>query len=738
MPGITPIFAFGVVSLPMLGWLIAAAAPILIHFWSRQKYREMSWAAMEYLLAAMKQQTRRLHFEQWLLLALRTLIIVLLVLAIAEPFVQPGRLVHSSAARTHRVIVIDGSYSMAYKPGKDGKSGNKSRFEAARQLAAQIVEQGRQGDAFSLVLMSSPPRVVVGTAALAHGEMLDEIKSLVRPDTSADLPATVDLLRTLIDRIGDDNPDLLQHEVYFLTDLQRVGWLPRPTSAAKEFHLSSRKLAERAALVIIDLGQPDAENLAVTGLYTLQPMTALSRRIDFQATLKNFGRKTLKRQPLELLVDGKHVARRQVDLAPGGVASASFSYRFETPGDHSVEIRADGDPLEVDNRRWMAVPVRQAVRVLCVDGRPSGDWLDSATDHLVSALWPWLEEPDSAWIRPEVAPESALLERDLAVYDCIFLCNVAQFTSGEARVLNAYLSSGGSLVFFLGDEVLAERYNRELGGDSPGKLRILPARLGAIVSGDQYRLDPLDYRHPIAKEFRGHERAGLLTTPVSKYFRLIVPKDSRAKVALATGSGDPLIVEESIGRGRVLLVATSADDSWTVMPRWPSYPAIIQELLAFCIAAQLQQRNVPVGRPLGASMSAPAVDEPGTMQRPDGSSRTLRLRPEGDYSAWNYSDTMTSGIYTARFGSPVDVSQSFAVNVNTVESNLAQLSVDELRSEVWPDVPFTHQTTWRDTSQPLADPIVRPERLHVWLLYAVLVLLFAETFLAWRFGHHTT
>ena len=104
---LTPIFAFGVVSLPILGWLAAAAAPILIHLWSRRKHREMSWAAMEYLLAAMRRKTRRLHFEQWLLLALRTLIVVLLVMAVAEPFLQPSRLIHGSAARTHRVIVID-------------------------------------------------------------------------------------------------------------------------------------------------------------------------------------------------------------------------------------------------------------------------------------------------------------------------------------------------------------------------------------------------------------------------------------------------------------------------------------------------------------------------------------------------------------------------------------------------------------------------------------------------------
>ena len=75
-----PLLAFGIANLPMLGWLAAAAAPIVIHLWNRRQHREMPWAAMEYLLAAVQRQSRRLLVEQWLLLAIRTLLVVLVVL----------------------------------------------------------------------------------------------------------------------------------------------------------------------------------------------------------------------------------------------------------------------------------------------------------------------------------------------------------------------------------------------------------------------------------------------------------------------------------------------------------------------------------------------------------------------------------------------------------------------------------------------------------------------------------
>ncbi len=75
-----PLLAFGFTNLPMLGWLGAAAAPILIHLWSRRRYRQMYWAAMEYLLAALRRTRRWMNLEQWLLLLVRTLIVVLVVL----------------------------------------------------------------------------------------------------------------------------------------------------------------------------------------------------------------------------------------------------------------------------------------------------------------------------------------------------------------------------------------------------------------------------------------------------------------------------------------------------------------------------------------------------------------------------------------------------------------------------------------------------------------------------------
>jgi hypothetical protein len=237
--------------------------------------------------------------------------------------------------------------------------------------------------------------------------------------------------------------------------------------------------------------------------------------------------------------------------------------------------------------------------------------------------------------------------------------------------------------------------------------------------------------------FRGRGEAGLLTTPVFKYFKMQVPKNSSARVVLAATSGDPLVVEEKIERGHVILLATSADTSWTAMPLWPSFLPLVQEILAFCLGGDAKPRNLEVGDTIAAPVPLTSADAPVTMHTPDGRNQQARRRTKDGANLLEFADTTQSGVYAARFGPPVDRSLFFAVNVDTAESDLAQLSPDQLRTEVWPGVAFLHQTAWQNAGRSAIEASLAGSGLQVELLYMVLALIFLETFLAWRFGYHT-
>src|SRR3954462_6867687 len=70
----------------MLWGALAAGIPIALHFFYRSRYRTVPWAAMEFLLTSIEQTSRRLKFQELLLLIARVVLLLLLALALMRPY----------------------------------------------------------------------------------------------------------------------------------------------------------------------------------------------------------------------------------------------------------------------------------------------------------------------------------------------------------------------------------------------------------------------------------------------------------------------------------------------------------------------------------------------------------------------------------------------------------------------------------------------------------------------------
>jgi hypothetical protein len=731
------VFAFGFSNVAILGWLAAAAAPLLIHLWSRHRFRETPWAAMQFLLAAMRKNARRLQLQQWLLLAVRTLIILLVVLALAEPYGEE-LMAGGTAVPSHRILVIDGSYSMAYRT-----NGN-TNFARAKQMATDMVRASGPGDVFTIILMASVPKLVLGTDVYDHTSVIHQIETLAQTHEGDDLGRTLSLVRDAISSKGDRRlPERKQIFVY--TDLQRRAWEPlangklsgdktKQSAIADAIH----SISSQATIFLFDLSQRPSENLAVTSWSAADPIITTGREIGFDATLHNFGREPQMGSRVELLVDDVAVGERTVDVSAGGDASIHFVHKFSFVGFHIVTVRTASDRLDVDNVRSLVVPVREEIRVLCVSGR------EGAAKYVSDALNP--NPAGNSSIRPVVIGEGDFDEAELSNFDCVFLCNVAQLTTNEAQRLAHYVEAGGGLVLFLGDRVLPDRYNAQVSfgkkKNSPQEMSapLLPVQIGGVVAQKQFGIDPLEYRHPIVSPFRGRERAGLLTTPINRYFKLdISQKSPGTEIAARTTSGDPLIVTSPLEHGRVVLIGTdcslSSVDSasrepWTSWPTWPSFLPIVREILAYATSGQHSKWQQPVGTQLVGSVAGVQPSNANQIKlhvvRPDGrvSPVSMQTTPSGE--EWSYPDTDRSGIYSVR-GLPGGHTQQFAVNVDTVESDLATVDARKLPPEIKVGGMLSGDAI--GPSSPIQSlPWARS------VLWAVVALMFVESLMAWQFG----
>jgi hypothetical protein len=535
-----PLFAF-LFSTPLLALLTAAGAagvPIVIHLLNRRRFRIVHWAAMRFLLAAQRQNTRKLRLEQFLLLAVRTLIVLLLVLAMAGvmPWAEgfwarlfPESIVRAAPGerRTHHIILLDGSFSMATRRG-DGTC-----FEHARQQARRIVQQAAAGDGFSVLLMAAPPRRIVPGPSQDAGRVLYEIDSVRLPHGNADLAGT---LNAVADLVRSSPGRFEEREVYFLTDLQRSTWSGRTGS-----NLSAvvQQLAGRARLIFVDSGQNGLPNTAVTSLTLGAPLATTGAATPIGVTIHHYGAEPRHQVPVDLYVGRartsaadpplalQRVREIQTDLSPGP-NTLSFSYTFPIAGDYALQVRLAPDALDLDDSRSAVVTVKDQVPVLLVNGKPANDIYETASEWLADALNPYQpgKAPGNVPARPRIISESQFADAalgDLTPYDCVFLCDLAGLSSGEVHRLDTHLRRGGGIVFCLGPHVDLEAYNRLLYRNGQG---LLPARLiGRQQAPEQqffnFFADEDSYHQPPLDAFAGErDRVGLLLARFRQYIRV--------------------------------------------------------------------------------------------------------------------------------------------------------------------------------------------------------------------------
>ena len=722
------LLAFGFASPWLLWGLVAATLPVLIHLLHRGKLEKTPWAAMRFLLAASEKTLRRIRLEQLLLLLLRTCIIVLTVLALARPYVANLAGLTPDGVPQHQILVVDDSLSMQFTADE------RSDLQRAQEACRAIVDRSQTGDAFNLVVIRDrSPATVIAQPSFQHQTVLGEIDRLTATQETGDIFAALTAVEQALDK-NDDTPNKV---VTLLSDFQQTTFAPLLDPQNQSLRERFAKLADRAYLQLVDVADERRPNAAVIDFSTDSRLALTNHPVRLQATLRNFSDNLLKAQSVELLVNGKLTKKKSVDLPPRAEVFVEFELEYREAGVHQLQIHLQPDYLAVDNDRYLVMSARDELNVLLVNGRVSGKVMGRATDYLQLALDPSL--PTSSWrglIRPQVVNDTELPGVDLARFDAVCLCNVSMLTEQEAGLIEQYVRQGGGLVVTLGDQVVAENYNQVWHRAGQGFLpAALADRVGSADQPDQiYEFAPSDYTHPILRVFAGNPSAGLETTKIHCYFRTVLPAETTAQVVLRYDTGDPVLLDYGYGQGRVLLLTTSVDRDWGSFPVWPSFPPLMSEMMFYVIENSQPHQRLLVGDAIQRGYPGEAFDAKVTVVKPDGQEQTWSLDQDQQLPRLNFEATEQSGVYDVRLGAPTVRRDLFAVNVDPSESDLQAIAADQLAGLFSTDH-IEHYQTMRERlwTDPHRQHDGARGELTYWMLSIVLVLLFVEQLLAWRF-----
>lgn len=596
----------------MLLGLLGVAIPVVIHLLSRRRAEVIEWGAMQFLDLG-RRARRRIQLTELLLMAGRMLILGLVALALARPFLKPREASAGASGANSReprdeILILDGSISMTRR------SGDETARARALRWAEEHVRDLPAGSSVGVLVAGHRTRPIVDSPSFDLTRVAAALRAIPEIHDNADMATA---LGEALQRLASGRHR--DRAVLVLTDGRKRPWRldePGRWSLLRELHGDlARRSGSTPRIGVIDFRPPAAATGADGRVGPIELPRGLVPPLGpvvADATVFNDGPGSLTRTA-ELLLDGQVVpgsARVVGPIPPGGSTAVRFRTEIEHPGSHALTIRlAPGDdPLAANDAASRPIEVIPALPVLLVDGEPGREPLTSETDFLRAALAPTGD--GTPRVAARVIAPSDLDAEALATARVAVLANVDRLSVDQSAAIHQFIGSGGGVLVAPGDHTDRDEFNNRAFGPGRGWM---PARLGEF-RGDLARRRA--EAHPAPATFQGGGLApfGQGDAPAlgeAELFGYLVlePAAKPPAVVLARlDTGDPWIVAREDGRGRVAVIAGPLDAEGGTLPVNPDFVPLLHELV-FHLADASSTAVVRPGEPLSVPVEAERVAE---------------------------------------------------------------------------------------------------------------------------------
>jgi hypothetical protein len=773
---------------PIVFWtgLAAVGIPIVIHLLNRRRYRMLDWAAMQFLLESVKRNRRRLRIEELILLALRCMVLVVLGTALARlTGCAAMNALPGGSESQMAVFVLDDSYSMGQRVG------GGTLFSAAAHDAAGQIAKLTDTDKLAIVLTGAgaddEPFFKPTHMANAERDVLaNRLAGLKTTDGRANLEKA---LASAARVFADDKS--VNRRLYIYGDFRQVDLADSAGGEAiRKACDELRKLG--VDIVAMDFGRKAVSNLTVESLALADRFAVAKVPMRIRLEVRNNGENMVRDVQVKLgarltTPDGL----RDVELPPvvieaidrRSVARVEFTVTAPVGGPAVVSATLPPDELDADNKACLALNVRQAVRVLAVDGRlDMADPTSSESFFFAAALDP--DRNGSEGTKVDVISPPALADTNLDEYDLVAMLNVgdlpvAMDANGHAvwpavAACQQYVRDGGGLVIFTGDRVNPAFYNGPMFAEGSGlsPLRIAQRKGDPDRRKEFFRIDPRSIAgEAVTKVFQDFLAAGLDPTQFIRFYAFtaaggVAPppagadiKPPRVLARFTDQDASPAIVARQFGRGSVLMFYTTATVAWN---DWPAdengtFVAMLNDVVRYLAGSRAGSLTARVGEPIVYEIPPALKDASALLKTPLSPAQpavALTAAPAGAASGGaataptgaapgaaarpmelRYDRADTAGTYTLELALPDQTARQvlFARQVDPVEGDLTPGREPAVSAAIG-----TERLTYVDKQAPEAAQVAKADdrkEYWMWALALLAVLLAAETYLAQRFGH---
>jgi hypothetical protein len=529
-----------------------AGLPLILHLLNRGFPRRVPFPSIELIKETMARRSKLHRWRHWVLLLLRTLFLLLLLLAFLQPVLK--RLGANPADRAARqvLIVLDHSVSM-----EDKGDGPSSRERAVHE-AVRLIDSLGADDTVN-ILLAEPDLTACFVSFSGDFAGAKRFVNQLKPGFGR---ADINLANAAAARmIGHE---AARPEVYYLSDFTRKKWA----------NVNFKMLPPAAKLFFVDAGPARRDNRAILDARPAQAQMLAGDTVPLEVSLGNYSQDPFTGR-VTVTVDKKFSFDQEVTLAAWSEEKVTVPVSVGGPGVHLCEVRLPPDALEYDNQFSLTLSVMEKEEVVIVTDSP--DERRGGAYFLKTALNPF--ENESGSLLPRIIRSGELSPARLAGVQKMFFTRVDRLSAGAVEAAGKFLFQGGGLVYFLDGAADAENLAALEKITGAGTMPMHLARRNAatnVVAGAQ-QIARGDFKSPYLKLFQGNARQDLALLEFYDYYQ--AGATSAGGVLLEYGDGSPAMASLHHGLGTALLLNFSAGEFSSNLARQRIFPAWMQDLM---------------------------------------------------------------------------------------------------------------------------------------------------------------
>ncbi len=518
-----------------LAGIAALAVPFYVHLLRRHTTNPRPFSSLMFFERRTQSSIKHRRLRYLLLLSLRALLLLLLVFAFANPFIN------RSAAKMNseklELLVIDSSFSM--------RAG--TRLADAKREALSVLSLRRASDKAQVMALGSAIQVLT-QPSLDAASLRTAVENVQPGDSRASYGELARAVRSLAESAGTPI------ELHFFSDMQK---------SAIPASFSELALPPTVSLVL----HPVVKDLVPN--WTVESVNAPGQVFDpkkarVQAVIAGFGTPAATRT-VSLVVNGKTAATKTVSVPANGRGSVEFQTLDVPYGFSRCEVRIDSaDALPADDVSFFAVERSDPRRALFVSD--AGD--SRSPLYFRSALG---SSAESAFVLDAVSAGDAA-NQPISKYAFVVLSDLISVPAQLESALLRYVQAGGSVWIAEGTSAAHSTRVPVFGSN------VLDSR-DYSRTGDRYlNVADADPSYPSVE--KADHWAGV------KFYFAVKVDPGNARVIAHLTDGMPLLLEKKIGEGNVLLFTSGLDNLTNDFPLHPIFVPFVEQTALYLSGIQ--------------------------------------------------------------------------------------------------------------------------------------------------------